>query len=59
MTLLDKLRSMVGGNRVRTFTYECRECSEVFESPIASTSQVDCPACGANAIRAAPGKATA
>lgn len=56
MAILDKLRSMVGGSRVRTFTYECNACDEVFESAIAATSQVNCPECGERNVRAAPNK---
>ncbi len=54
MTLMDRLRDSLGGTDEEAdvlYRYHCAECNNEFETPEVSTSQVECPACGASGAR--------
>jgi rRNA maturation endonuclease Nob1 len=51
MTLMNRLKESLAagaGNEEELYRYHCLECDTEFESTEVSTSQVECPSCGAS-----------
>lgn len=51
MTLINRLKESLtagAGNEEELYRYHCMECNSEFESAEVSTSQVECPSCGAS-----------
>lgn len=53
MSLVDKVRSLVGEDEEGTYEYECENCGHAFESGAANPNDLDCPECGSGRIHTA------
>lgn len=55
MGLVDRVRrTVVGEHEPDEYTYECRNCQEVFEREESDASAVTCPNCGDQDSRQLP-----
>lgn len=50
MSLVDKVKSLVGDGDEGTYEYECENCGAAFESESSNPNDVDCPECGSGRI---------
>lgn len=53
MSLVEKVRSLVGDEDDETYRYECENCGNEFESRAQNPNDVDCPMCQSGRIHTA------
>jgi len=51
MPLIRRLKSVLGGQSARSYTYLCMSCNEQFVSEESHMAKVSCPGCGATDVR--------
>ena len=53
MSLVEKVRSLVGDGDDSTYRYECENCGNTFESVAPNPNDVDCPLCESGRVHTA------
>lgn len=50
MSLLGKIRDVLGGSEPTSFRYQCVQCENEFTSTKADMGEVSCPGCGRGGV---------
>lgn len=50
MSLVTKIRDVIGDSDEREFTYQCGSCENLFTSTTADMGELKCPGCGKNRV---------
>ena len=53
MSLVEKVKSLVGDEEDGSYSYECENCGNVFESSAPNPNDVDCPMCESGRVHTA------
>jgi len=53
MALIERLKSMIGEEEERTYSYACSDCGEEFQSTAVNPNDVECPNCGSQRVHSA------
>lgn len=53
MSLVEKVRSLVGTDEAATYRYECENCRNSFQSAVPNPNDVDCPLCESGRVHTA------
>ena len=53
MSVIERLKSLVGGQERKQYSYECGDCGAAFESPARTPNDAECPGCGSDRIHTA------
>lgn len=53
MSLVEKVRSLVGDGDDSTYRYECENCRNTFDSAVPNSNDVDCPLCESGRVHTA------
>jgi len=51
MSLIEKLKTMVGSGEEKKYSYKCSDCGVTFESTAVNPNQTDCPECESSRTR--------